>query len=150
MFTSFFRSGAIAMALLAACAFAGQALAADTSNAPAAAVQKPNMDRLTATGSIVATHEMKANKQIDHYNLRVKEAKNPAGKLVPSWSGKSLQITGAKLADAKKLDGKQVEVTGISHDGKTIDVSMIREMPAAAKPAPAANPAPAPSTSSAK
>ena len=146
MFTSSVRSGAVMMAVIVGSMFAGQAFAADAgSNSPATvAAAAPKVEHFNATGTIVTAHEMKANKQTEVYNLRIKEAKDTLGKALSQWNGKSLAITGAKLDDAKKLQGKQVEVTGISRDGKTIEVTAIHEMPMAPKPAAATPPAAAP------
>ncbi len=93
------------------------------------------------TGKVVEKAEMKDGKEVKSYSLEVAECKCSDAKCAADMKGKSLALTGSKLADVEKLAGKEVTASGEVKDGKTLDVHTIAEK---AAPAAAAAPAPAP------
>jgi glycine betaine/choline ABC-type transport system substrate-binding protein len=70
-------------------------------------------------------------------SIKIAEAKGADGKVVADLTGKTLKVTGAKVADVEKLAGKEVQVKG-TVKGTDIDVTMVAEVKAPVAPPAAA------------
>jgi hypothetical protein len=86
---------------------------------------------------LVVTAKGKVEVKEKVVSINIVSAKGPDGKAVADLAGKTLKVTGAKVADVEKLAGKEVEVKG-TVKGEEIDVTMVIEIkaPVAPKPAP--------------
>ena len=86
---------------------------------------------------LVVTAKGKVEVKEKVVSIKIAEAKGADGKAVADLAGKTLKVTGAKVADVEKLAGKEVEVKG-TVKGADIDVTAVAEVkaPVAPKPAP--------------
>jgi hypothetical protein len=124
---------------------AGTPPAKETKSAAGAAAAKPGAPAAKPVeeikGEVKGTIECKTikNKKGQEKQVcavKVAEAKGADGKALDALKGKPLGVGGPKLAEVKKLAGKEVLVTGVIINGKRIRVESVKE--AAAAPAPAA------------
>ncbi len=129
-------------------AYAAEAAPAAKAAAPAAKAAAPAAKPAAAkpvmvVGKIEVKTEKVGEKEAKVPYLTVAEAKEGA-KEVAALKGKVLKVVGPKVADAEKLAGKEVEAKGVVKEDKEIDVTLVVEKKAPAKPVakPAAAPAP--------
>lgn len=80
---------------------------------------------------VKATVTGKVSVQNNVASIAVSEAKDASGKAIADLNGKTLKVIGAKSADVVKLSGKEVIAEGTVKNNAEIDVTSVKEKPAA-------------------